>query len=134
MSAGLLGRENKLSKINFFVVFIITFAVACGSNGNHNPGNCGGVGVPAAPNNALITATVLEVRPSSSNETILRLYITKSENIGTENNMAAADTEIEALARNQVLDAQVNDTITASASLVGDECGTVWIVTNVAKV
>ena len=122
-----------MSKINFLVIFVITLAVACGSNGNHNPGNCGGAGGPVAPNNALITATVLEVRPSSSNETILRLYITKSENIGTENNMAAADTEIDALA-NQVLDVQVNDTITASASLAGDECGTVWIVTNVAKV
>jgi hypothetical protein len=123
----------KFAKILFLVICMSALAAACGSSGNQNPSACGGAGVPVAPNNALITANVLEVTTSPSNETILRLYITQSENVGTDINMAQANTEIEAVAQNQVLNIQANDTITASASLLGDECGQVWMVTNITK-
>ena len=128
----------KLLKM-FHAICMITLLVACsGKTDGQYSGNCGGgVVSPVAPNNALITATVLEVGPISSGTasgTILRLYITKSENIGTESNRATANTEIEAEARNQAVDVQVNDTIKANASFVGDECGQVWLITNVVKV
>jgi hypothetical protein len=124
----------KLSKILFLVICLSILAAACGSSGNQNPSACGGAGGPVAPNNALITANVLEMTTSPSNTTILRLYITQSDNVGTYINMAQANTEIEAVAQNQVLNIQASDTITASASLLGDECGQVWMVTNITKI
>jgi hypothetical protein len=124
----------KLYKIVFLAVCISALAAACGSRGNQNPSACGGAGGPVVPNNALITANVLEVTTSPSNTTILRLYITQSDNVGNDINMAQANTEIEAVAQNQVLNIQANDTITASASLFGDECGQVWMVTNITKI
>ena len=124
----------RLHKLNILGICMVILLGGCSSPSSNAP--CGGGGmssVPAAPNNALIKATVLNIR-SSAGKTFLDLYITESHYIDNEGNWTRPNTQEETIAQGQMPDLSINDTITAFASVDGDECGSSLYVSRIVKV